>query len=70
MIWSNNSVWAINILSLSLNVASCILLEKSLTENWKVVFFTIYKETLVKTIRSNLTKTCRIFPTYTESLYV
>ena len=28
-----------------------------------------YKETLLKTIRYNLTKACQIFATFTESLY-
>ena len=45
----------------------------SLTENCKVEFclpfICKHKETLVKTIRCNLTKTGRIFATFTESLY-
>ena len=48
-------------------------LEISLTENCKVEicipFICKHKETLVKTIRYNLTKTGRIFATFTESLY-
>ena len=45
----------------------------SLTENCKMEFclpfICKHKETLVKTIRCNLTKTGRIFATFTESLY-
>ena len=56
-----------------LNVVSCILLEINLTENWKVVFclpfICKHKETVVKTIRCNLTIACRIFKNFTESLY-
>ena len=32
-------------------------------------FICKHKETLVKTIPCNLTKACRIFSTFTESLY-
>ena len=45
----------------------------SLTENGKVVFclpfICKHKETLVKTIRCNLTKVGQILATFTESLY-
>ena len=54
-----------------LYVASCILLEISLTENFMVVFCLPYickhKETFVKTIRCYLTKACGILATFTES---
>ena len=53
----------------SLNVAAFILLEISLTESFCLLFICKHKETLVKTIRCNLTKTYRIFATFTESLY-
>ena len=37
------------------------------TERW---CFVCHLETLVKTIGCNLTKTCRMFKTFTESLYI
>ena len=58
---------------MSLDVASCILFEISLTESSKAVFCLSFnckhKETLVITVCCNLTKACRIFATFTESLY-
>ena len=41
------------------------------TERWCFAYylFAKHKETLVKTIRCNLTKACQIFATFTNTLY-